>query len=151
MGVEQYIIYIWLAIFIVSIIVEICTFELISVWFSVGAIFALILSVIPNIPWFVELIVFFLVSIICLASLRTIANKALKRKLSNSNIDEIIGQKGVVIKKISSLEPGEIRIRDVIWTALPVDENDIIKTGSIVKVISLKGNKLFVKEIRKEN
>ncbi len=153
--IEEYMVYIWLGIFVISLIVEACTFELVSIWFCLGSLVALICSFIPNLAFYYEIIIFFAISIITLLSFRPLANKALKRKITKSNIDEIIGQKGIVTKKIDDLNGGEVKIRDVIWTALPYKNDIIILEGEKIEVISLKGNKLYVKPIdqtsRKEN
>lgn len=153
--IEEYMVYIWLGIFVISLIVEACTFELVSIWFCLGSLVALICSFIPNLVFYYEIIIFFAISIITLLSFRPLANKTLKRKITKSNIDEIIGQKGIVTKKIDDLNGGEVKIRDVIWTALPYKNDIIILEGEKIEVISLKGNKLYVKPIdqtsRKEN
>lgn len=147
MSIENYMIYIWLGVFILSIIVEAISYDLISIWFTFGSIFAIIISAIPGIPYYVDIIVFLGVSILSIFFLRPFANKLLKRKISQSNIDEIVSKKGKVIKQITSLEPGEIKINDIIWTALPCSEDLKIKVGSVVKVVSVQGNKLYVKPI----
>ena len=153
--IEEYMVYIWLGIFVISLIVEACTFELVSIWFCLGSLVDLICSFIPNLVFYYEIIIFFAISIITLLSFRPLANKTLKRKITKSNIDEIIGQKGIVTKKIDDLNGGEVKIRDVIWTALPYKNDIIILEGEKIEVISLKGNKLYVKPIdqtsRKEN
>lgn len=145
--IEQYMVYIWLGVFILTIIIEACTFELVSVWFSIASIFCIIFSFIPGLPFYGEIIIFICVSALCLILLRPVANKALKRKISKSNIDEIIGKKGTVIKQISLLNKGEVKINDTIWTGLPYNENITINEGEIVEVVAISGNKLFVKPI----
>lgn len=145
--IEQYMVYIWLGVFILTIIIEACTFELVSIWFSIASVFCIIFSFIPGLPFYGEIIIFICISALCLILLRPVANKALKRKTSKSNIDEIIGKKGTVIKQISSLNKGEVKINDTIWTSLPYNENITIKEGEIVEVVAISGNKLFVKPI----
>ncbi len=147
--IEQYMVYIWLGVFILTIIIEACTFELVSVWFSIASVFCIIFSFIPGLPFYGEIIIFVGVSALCLLLLRPVANKALKRKISKSNIDEIIGKKGIIIKETSSLNKGEVKINDTIWTSLPYNENIVIKEGEIVEVVAISGNKLFVKPVSK--
>lgn len=148
---EQYImLFIWLAVFVVAIIVEACTTELVSIWFAIGAILAIILACFPaQIPFYASIIVFFGVSIICFIGLRPLAHRYLLRKISKSNVDEIVGRKGKITKGITELDNGEVKINDVLWTAVSSDGSIEIPKDSVVEVVSIKGNKLIVKKADK--
>ena len=140
---------IWLSIFVFALIVEVSTNELVSVWFCGGSLFALIFTYIPGVPFFVEIIVFFVVSAALLFSLRPLSKKLLAKKISNEsmNIDAIIGRKGVILKPIKPLEAGEVRIDSVIWTCLSENEDDVINNDEVVIVTKVSGNRLYVKKI----
>ena len=56
---EEYMIWVWLGIFVLSLIVEALSADLITIWFAAGSVLAIILSVIPGVPFYVEIIVFF--------------------------------------------------------------------------------------------
>ena len=49
-----------------------------------------------------------------------------------------------IVKPISFGNPGEIRINDVVWTAITADENESVPQGAVVTVKALKGNKYIV-------
>ena len=134
---------VWLVIFVVSVIIEACTTELVSIWFSAGSIIALILSAIPNVPFYIPIIVFIVISLTLLLCLRPIIKKMLNKNTLNSNIDEIIGKKG------NDVDLGTVKIHGVLWNALSLDNVPISK-GSHVIVKNVNGNKLIVKEIKKE-
>jgi len=144
---EQWImLFIWLAVFIIAVIVEAATTELVSIWFALGAIIAVIFACFPNqIPFWVSIIIFFVVSFICFIAIRPVASRYMKRKISKSNVDEIIGKKGLVIKTIAEFNNGEVKVNDLIWTGVSIDDKTIEK-DSIVEVVSIKGNKLVVKK-----
>jgi len=148
---ETYMWIIWFGVLVLSIIVEALTPELLSVWFGLGAIVALILSIIEGIPWWVELIVFMVVSVVSLLALRPIIKKYAKTNKTASNIDEIVGKKGKMIKSCDEINHGEVKINGVIWTAIGADGHQNIKEDSLVEVVAIEGNKLIVKEIEKEN
>ena len=59
---EQYMWIIWLALFVLMLVIEASGPALVSVWFSFGALIALIVSFIPGVSWWIELIVFTVVS-----------------------------------------------------------------------------------------
>lgn len=144
---EQYIWIIWLAIFVLAIVVESLSADLASIWFAFGAIIALIISFIPGVAWWVQLIVFLVISILTLLCLRPLAKRLLKRNIVSSNIDEMAGKKGIMIKGYDELNRGEVKINDVIWTAINVDESAPIPAGTKVVVIAVNGNKLIVRSI----
>ena len=145
---ETYLWIIWLSVFVIAIIVEALTSGLASIWFAIGAIVALIISFIPGVAWWIELIVFIVVSGLMLLCLRPLANRLLKRDVINSNIDEIAGKKGIMVKAYDEFNRGEVKINDVIWTAVSADEKEAISEGTKVVVVSVDGNKLIVRPIK---
>ena len=145
---EQYMVWIWLFLFLLAIIVEAITQDLVSIWFSVGGLVALILSGFEFIPWYVETIVFIVVSLTAVICTRPLAKKLLNNALRSTNTDEYIGKKVLVRKDISKFEDGEIKIHDIIYTAcLMEEENETIKTGEVVEIVTLRGNKVVVRKI----
>ena len=140
-------IFVWLGIFIIAILVEILTVELVSVWFAGAAFIAFILSWIPGIPYWGEIISFVLASALLLFCLRPLTTKLLTRKEVKSNIEELIGKKAKVVKKISELNNGEIIINGVTWTAVSSEPTIEINEGDIIKIVAINGNKIIVKKI----
>lgn len=145
--IENFMIFVWLGIFIIAILVEILTVELVSVWFAGAAFIAFILSWIPGIPYWGEIISFVLASALLLFCLRPLTTKLLTRKEVKSNIEELIGKKAKVVKKISELNNGEIIINGVTWTAVSSEPTIEINEGDIIKIVAINGNKIIVKKI----
>ena len=145
---EQYMWIVWLALFIVMVIVEASGPVLVSIWFAAGALVAMVVSFIPKVPWWVEVIVFVAVSLIFFFALRPVVKKRMKREEVKSNVDSLVGKRGYVLKEISSLDPGECKINDVVWTAVPADNDEVISKDSVVQVVAINGNKLIVKKVR---
>lgn len=139
---------IWLSIFVLMLIIEAVGTDLVSIWFALGALVALIISLIPGVNWWIEVIIFTVISVASLLALRPLVHKYLRRDLLvNSNIDEMRGKKGELTKKIDLLHHGECLIGDVTWTAIAANEKDSIPSGSIVEVLAVSGNKLIVKKV----
>ena len=145
---ENYMWIIWLAVFVIAVIIEAFSAELITVWFAFGGVVALIISFIPGVTWWIELIVFMVISVVTLLCLRPLATRLLKRNLVSSNIDEMIHKKGRMIKGCDEINRGEVKINGVIWTAISSDEHQEIKEGTLVEVLAVDGNKLVVKETK---
>ena len=147
---EQYMWIIWLGLFVLMLIVEAGGPALVSVWFAFGALVSLIVSFIPGVPWWVEVIVFVVTSTATLLALRPVFKKYLKRNKFDSNIDSFQGKRGYVIEDITYLKPGAVKIGDVAWTAIPVDQKTEIKENEIIEVVAISGNKLIVKKVEEK-
>lgn len=145
---EQYMWIIWLALFVIMVIIEASGPALVSIWFAAGALISMIISFIPRVPWWVEVIVFVATSFIFFFALRPVIKKKMKREEIKSNVDSLVGKKGLVLSDITALRPGECKINDIVWTAIPVKEDEEILNGSVVEVVSINGNKLIVKKVR---
>lgn len=144
---EQYLWIFWLVIFVLMIIIEATGPNLVSIWFAVGALVSLILSFIPGVPWWVELIVFVAVSATTLLALRPVCKKYLKKNTYQSNIDSFTGKRGYVIEEITYLTPGTVKIGDVKWNAVPADKDQKINVNAVIEVVAVNGNKLIVKKV----
>ena len=145
---EMYMVCIWLFIFLLGIVVEAVTQDLVSIWFSIGGLVSMILSGFDFIPWFVEVIVFIVVSLTAVICTRPFAKKLLNNALRSTNIDESIGKQVLVRKEISKFVDGEIKLHDVIYTAcLMEEEKETIAEGEIVEVVTFRGNKVVVKKV----
>lgn len=144
MTIEEMMVWIWLGIFVLSIIIEGLNPDLVSIWFAAGALLAIVLAIIPGIPFWVEIIVFLVISFVLIFSLRSVVKKYLLKNEVKSNIDEKLGQKCVVIKAINELSQGEVKLNGVIWTAIARDSQETIAEQSVVVIVGVEGNKLIV-------
>ena len=147
MSIETWMWAIWLGLFVLALVIEAVGTDLVSIWFAAGALTALIVSFIPGVDWWIQLIIFMAISIACLLCLRPLVHRYLRRDLVNSNIDEMKGKKGLWIEKIDLLHQGVCKINDVRWTAISANEKDKIPAGSTVEVLAVTGNKLIVKKV----
>ena len=138
---------IWLALFVVMLVIEGAGPGLVSIWFSFGALIALLVSFIPGVAWWIELIVFVVVSVATLLALRPVVKRFYKRNNIRTNVDSFVGKRGYVIEDITFLKPGAIKIGDVSWTAIPIDNNEKILENEVIEVVAINGNKLVVKKV----
>lgn len=144
---EQYMWIVWLALFVIMLIVEASGPALVSIWFSFGSLVALIVSFIPGVPWWTEVIIFVVLSAAALLALRPIVRRYVKRNKYNTNVDSFTGKRGYVIEDIELLKPGAVKIGDVSWTAIPVNKDEKILENEIIEVVAVNGNKLVVKKV----
>ena len=144
---EQYMWIIWLALFVIMLVIEGAGPGLVSIWFSFGALIALLVSFIPGVAWWIELIIFVVVSVATLLALRPVVKRFYKRNNIRTNVDSFVGKRGYVIEDITFLKPGAIKIGDVSWTAIPIDNNEKILENEVIEVVAINGNKLVVKKV----
>ena len=136
-------VWIWLGIVIFLIFIEVTTVQLTTVWFVVSGIISMVLSLfIDSVE--IEFAVFVLGGVLLLITTRPYLLKKLKVGNSKTNLDRIIGMKGIVSEDISYLSPGEVKVDGKRWTAIA--DSDIRK-GSTVEVLEIIGVKIKVKEI----
>ena len=139
---EQYLPLIWLIVAIILGVLEMCTSQLISVWFVLGSLVTSGVSLfVDNIT--IQLLVFVGVSILAL-----VLTKPLVKKIKNvpevlTNIDMNIGKTFTVLSEIDETF-GEVKIDDVTWRVKSIDNSPILK-GEKVKVLEIDGTKLIVK------
>lgn len=141
----EWMIWVWLGVTALSLILEFVTMEMASIWFVAGGIIGMILAA-CGVGWEIQLIVFILVSMILLLSLRKIAlNVLLKNSNAKTNANAEVGKKFKLLSDITDEEPGTIKINDVIWKVVSLDGSKI-KKGAVVEIVEIKGNKYIVKK-----
>lgn len=138
--------FIWLIIFIVLIIIEVITINLVSIWFALGALITAICSLFIDEPIILNTI-FVITSVFSLLLTKKLVQKFSGKEKIPTNIDRIIGKTGIVTQKISKLEPGEVKVDGKYWSAIAPKN---IKKDSKVEILAIDGVKLKVKEIKEE-
>lgn len=136
----------WLIMVILLAVAEILTINLVTIWFALGALSALILSLF-NIGFMWQMWCFIIISVATLALTKPLVKKKLDSKKTSTNADMLIGKVGIVTEIISSDKfAGEVKVNGQVWSAVG-EEGETIEKGSKVKVIRIEGVKLVVKEI----
>lgn len=140
---EAYMPYIWLAVIVVAAVVEASTAQLVSIWFVVGGIGALIAEL-CGAPLWVQTVVFVVVTGITLLITRPLVKKLLNFKKEDTNAGRYIGKIGIVTGEINNqLGTGQVNVMGSIWTARSSD-GSVIEIGTNVLVKSIEGVKLIV-------
>ena len=146
---DNYMLYVWLGVFVVALIVEGVTTELVSVWFAVGALVALPFGFFKE--FWISVIVFVVVSTVALIFTRPIVKRITQRRERKTNVDDVIGKKLKTITDITKFDAGEVKLNGIVYTAILRDNDDkTLSKDKIVEVVSIKGNRLVVKEIEGE-
>jgi membrane protein implicated in regulation of membrane protease activity len=138
----------WLVLAVILIIFELETFNLVSIWFALGSVSAMIVSLfLPDWIW-LQIIVFLFVSIVIIVTIRDLAIKKFKVGAIKTNVSSLIGRNVQVTTQIEPYKFGEVKVDGNYWTAKSED-GDIIPEGTIVEIVEISGVKLIVKPIKK--
>ena len=132
----------WLILVIVLTIIEVATVNLLTIWFVISGIVALILS------FFIEDVaivstIFAVLGIILLITTRPILKKYLPTQRERTNIDRVIGMKGIVTEEIKKNVIGEVKVDGKKWSAI---SNKKIEVGEEVIIDAIDGVKLVVRK-----
>jgi membrane protein implicated in regulation of membrane protease activity len=138
---------IWLVLLVVFAIIEGITVGLASLWFALGALAALLVSLFCGNLW-VQTFVFAVVSLVTLLLVRPMASKLLQPKGKiPTNADRFIGKTGVVVEAIDNLTAkGQVKVAGQLWTARSAADT-LISAGVEVTILSIEGVKLFVEPV----
>ncbi len=136
---------IWLIVLVLSIGVEVATLGLTSVWFAGGALVSIVAAAF-NVPFVVQLLLFFVVSLVLLFFTRPIAVKYFNKNRVKTNTESLIGKQAIVTGEIDNLQGiGQVIVNGQEWTARSDEEGVKISEGAIVSIMAISGVKLIVR------
>ncbi len=139
----------WIIAMVVFLVIEAVTVGIVSVWFAIGALFAMVTAMLGANLW-VQITVFLVVSAIALYFTRPLVKKFVNNKVEPTNADMLIGKECRVVETIDNLSgTGAVYVDGKTWTARTVDE-EIIPKGQLVKAERIEGVKLIVSKIAPE-
>ena len=139
--------YLWLGLVVLFLIVEgACPIHLVSIWFAAGAVVAMLLSMIGATLW-LQITAFILVSVALLAALWPLVRRFITPKITQTNVDAVIGSTGLVTVAIDNVNAvGQVKLGGMEWTARSTSGNPI-PTGNRVRVDRIEGVKVFVSPV----
>lgn len=136
-------VFIWLGLLLLFIIVETETVSVVSMWFALGSLAALVANLLGAELW-LQVTVFLVVSGISLGLLRPIVRKYFTPRLTKTNVDALAGKICTVTAAIDNSVPsGQVKIGDVEWTARS-ESGEPIPAGTQVRIQRIEGVKAYV-------
>lgn len=96
-----------------------------------------------DVPFYIQIASFVVVSVTLLFALRKICADLIKGRQYHIFKKQIIGKKYILLTDLSPEKYGEIKIGDEIWTAKTSSVH--AKAGEIVTVYKIKKGKVYVK------
>ena len=135
----------WLVLLILMIVIEVLTLGLTTIWFAGGALVAVIASLLGAPVW-LQIILFFAVSLLLLFFTRPVAVKYFNRDRVKTNVESMVGRQAIVVSEIDNIQGiGQVTVGGQEWTARSSDQKVRIPAGAVVKVVAINGVKLIVR------
>ena len=111
---------IWISLIVIFLVIEGLTAGLVTIWFAVGALAALIAAMF-HAPLWLQLVWFFVISIAAFAVTRPLVKKYINGRTQPTNADMLIGQECLV-----------------------TEDDESFAAGSVVRILRIEGVKLIV-------
>lgn len=133
---------VWLIFFIILVIIELITVNLVTIWFALGALITSLVSL-YNTDTVILLAFFVITSLLLLILTKPVVKKLKVKKVVATNLDQVIGKTGIVSVPIEKDKIGEVKVLGKTWSAYSDKE---ISKDKKVKILSISGVKLKVEE-----
>ena len=135
---------VWFVLMLGFLIVEAaCPIHLVSIWFAAGSLVAMLAALLGAEIW-LQIVLFVAVSVLLLASLRSVVKKFITPKLVKTNVDAVVGKTGPVLEAVDNIQgTGRVKLGGMEWSARST-AGASIEEGTLVKVDRVEGVKVFV-------
>lgn len=138
---------IWIGAMVLFGVVEAATAGLTSIWFVLGSVAGLIAAICDGPVW-LQLTLFFVVSIISLAATRPLVKKLMGKNIVATNADRVLGAQARVTEAIDNTLPtGAVYVGGKTWTARS-ESGEPIPVGTIVRIGRMEGVKPYVQPLQ---
>ena len=134
-------IWVWLALAIIFIVIEIFAPGFIFACFVIGSVAAGVTATMSD-SYLLQIIVFAVVSMVLIPLTRPLANKITKPSPVISNVDGLIGKTGYVKNEVSDTA-GQVLVDNQVWQAR---SDKTIGVNTRVRIIAVEGATMKVEE-----
>ena len=137
----------WLVLLLIFLVAEAaCPIHLVSLWFAVGSLAALLVAMLYG-PIWLQITVFLLVSGVLLVLLWPLVRKYLNPNVTKTNLDAVVGSEGLVTAAIDNLSAvGQVKLGAMEGTARSTSGAPI-PAGTVIRVDKIEGVKAFVSPV----
>ena len=138
---------VWIAAMVVFGVVEAVTVGLVSIWFVLGSAAGLI-AAICEAPIWLQVVLFFAVSIAALIATRPLVRKMMDKNIVPTNADAVLGREARVTEAIDNTVPsGAVYVDGKTWSARS-ESGETLPEGILVRAVRMEGVKLFVERLQ---
>ena len=138
---------VWLALMVVFLLLEAGTVSMVTIWFAVGALAAMVASLLGAELW-LQILLFVVISAALLLALRPLARKYFTPRLAKTNVDAVVGEEGFVTVTIdNTTAAGRVKLGHMEWSARSTS-GEVLEEGTRIKVDKVEGVKVFVTALK---
>lgn len=148
----------WVILAMVFFVTELIKPKWVVFWFAIGAIVAAITSVVvppsrlPMNIFYLDIIVFFGVSLLLLLFARPITTRLFLPEHKPMNIRAAIGREEICLEDIDNTsKKGAVKLYGTPWNAKSYKYDVKIRAGTKVRIIDIEGLCLVVEPVHQEN
>ncbi|MEN8434799.1 NfeD family protein [Clostridium septicum] len=131
----------WIVVAVIVTVLDILTSSFLFVWFAVGGFAAMVASMLGA-TWWLQVMVFLIVSIITISIGYPWAKKKFKASIKHTPLMEETYIGRVMKAESDILQKARVKVDGIYWTVQ--NQGDIIKKDSNFRIVSIEGNKLIV-------
>ena len=136
--------WIWIGILVASVVIELITDDLVSIWFAPAVVATLLDFLKVDAVW--QIIVFLAIALLGIFLIRRFVAKKLRVGEEKTNIEAIIGQKCVVTERIDNYAGcGQAKVNGQVWSARGCNDEDVFEVGEILRIVAIEGVKIICK------
>jgi membrane protein implicated in regulation of membrane protease activity len=138
--------YVWVILLVATVVLELSTAQMVSIWFSAGALASLIATFLGAELW-LQILLFVVVSAAALLATRPFVKKLTRGKKIPTNADRFVGGVGVVLQEIDNQQGvGQVKVEGAVWSARS-ETGEKLPAGEQVRVCRIEGVKLIVGKV----
>jgi membrane protein implicated in regulation of membrane protease activity len=138
------ILFVWIAIAVIFAVAEGLTASFVTIWFAIGGAVSAVAAAL-GVGLALQVVIFFVVSIVLLIFTRPILVKRLKLGREKNYTEQLEGKTGLVTEAIKPFGSGQVKVRGIVWTAVGESEDFAAEQGNTVEIVRVEGVKLIVK------
>ena len=141
-------IWIWGALAVLFIIIEVALTGILQIWFAIGSFCAAIVAWIAPDNYVAQILTFLVVSTVLTFIGTCIFDRQNDGKSDHNRVYSILDKEAIVTKQIDNTNSsGQISINGDVWSARSKD-NSIIEENAKVKIVDIDGVKAVVESIK---
>lgn len=140
----------WAVLFVVMVLLELLTLGLISIWFAVGAVAAMIAQFFGAL-FVIQTVIFLVVSVTLLYLLAPWARRYFNKDRMKTNAQSLIGKQAIITEPINNLQSrGRVIVDGMEWSARYSGDSGCAPEGTVVRIKDIQGVKLIVEDVQEK-
>ncbi len=145
---EQIVVYLWGALALIMVVLEISSTGILQIWFAIGAICAAVVARYFPDNYLAQILVFSIVSgVLSFIGSKIFTEKTQGKQVGSNPVYSIIGKTAIVTKEINTVDgSGQITVNGDKWSAKTNGE-EVVPENTKVKVLDIDGVKAVVEVI----